>query len=233
VANPAAPVVGIIEAMREHTAAYLVGLVTATAVSTCLVLSELLVYGTLLHSYLIWNLFLAWLPLVLAFGLRYVLRRTLWSDWSALLLTVLWLTFLPNSFYIISDFVHLTELDAGQLLYGIAVIGAHACTGVWLGMSSLYIVHRELIKRLGGRIAASIVGLILLLSSVAIYVGRDLRFNSWDLVFNPFGFLFDVSERMLHPTEYGQVLLVVLPFFALLTTAYFLAWQTMHALQKS
>lgn len=210
---------------------YVAGLGLASAVSLGLVLVSSLAAHQFLYPYLIWNLFLAWLPLLLAYWLVQVLRRKLWSSWEALAITIAWLAFLPNSFYMVSDFIHLNELSARQLLVGSVTFTAFVFTGLCLGVTSLYLVHREFLKRVSGRTAAMIAGLLLLISSVAIYVGRDLRWNSWDVVFNPFGLLFDVSDRLLHPSQYPQALAVILPFFLLLSTIYYVAWQIVAVAQ--
>ena len=59
---------------------------------------------------------------------------------------------------------------------------------------------------------------------MAIYIGRDLRWNSWDVVADPAGVLFDLSSRLLHPGQYGPMLAVILPFFVLLCSLYGVAW---------
>lgn len=215
--------------MRTHEVRYLVGVSTATLVSVGLLIVESIVDGNLIHSYLLWNLFLAWLPLLLSYRLQGVLTRKVWSSWEGLLVTVAWIAFLPNSFYMVSDFIHLAELSGDQLLWGAVVFSSFVFTSLLLGVASLYMVHKELLKRLYPRTAGTIVAGLLLLASAAIYAGRDLRWNSWDVILNPFGLLFDISERVIHPSEYMQVLSVIVPFFVLLTMVYFVAWQLLAA----
>lgn len=215
--------------MRVRSDVYLVGLGALTAVSVVLMLLESLVNREFTHSYLLWNLFLAWVPLLLTFWLERTLRYKLWSSWEGLLVSLGWLVFLPNSFYLISDYVHLAEVSSRQLPFAVVVTTAFAFTGIALGVTSLYIVHREIRKRFDRYFSSLAVGATLFITSGAIYIGRDLRWNSWDVLFNPFGLLFDVTERLLHPAQYPEVLVVVLPFFILLTTIYFFVWQTMKA----
>jgi len=214
-------------------AQFVVGLLVATAVSTVLLAAEWLMYGQLLHQYLVWNLFLAWLPFLLAIWLVKVLRRKLWSSWEALLITVAWLAFLPNSFYMVSDFIHLNELGNDQVLFGAVMFTSFVFTGLCLGASSLYLVHTEMLKRVSRHTATMMVGVLLLIASGAIYMGRDLRWNSWDVILNPFGLLFDVSYRLVHPSQYPQVFGVILPFFVLLATIYFVVWNAISAVRKA
>lgn len=185
--------------------------------------------GELLHGYLAWNLFLAWIPFGLALWLARTLRRKLWSSWEALLVSVAWVGFLPNSFYMVSDFIHLVDIQPAYVLYGAVTFTSFILTGLMLGMASVYIVHVEFLKRVSPLGAAGLVAALLLLSSGAIYIGRDLRWNTWDVLLSPLGLLFDVSERLLHPSQYPQVLAVVLPFFILLSGLYFVVWQFVGA----
>jgi uncharacterized membrane protein len=179
---------------------------------------------TLLYDYLIWNLFLAWLPLLFALRLMSVLRRKLWSSWEALLTSFLWLVFLPNSFYMISDFIHLRLVPKEDILYDVVMYASFVFTGVILGFSSLYLVNLQLRRRLSPRVTGFWIGVILLLCSVAIYLGRDLRWNTWDILVNPGGLLFDISDRIQHPATYPDMLLVIGAFFVLLASLYNLVW---------
>lgn len=210
--------------------------VLALALAT-LVSLGLFAYGawrnhSLAYGYLPWNLFLAWLPLLFAIWLTVVLGHKLWSSWEASIASLLWLLFLPNSFYMISDFVHIQEVATVDVFYDAAMFTSFIYIGVVLGMSSLYLVHNQLRARFRGRVAASLVGAVLLLCSFAVYIGRDLRWNTWDVLFNPAGLLFDVSERILHPRQYPQMFLTVVSFFILISSMYLVAWRSIQMLKS-
>ena len=175
-------------------------------------------------SYLIWNLCLAWLPLLIALRLIRVLGYKLWSSWEAVALSLLWLLFLPNSFYIVSDFIHLQRIVTIDVLYDAVMFMAFVYLGLTIGFTSLYLVHVELKKRFADRTAALLIGVALLLSSFAIYLGRDLRWNSWDVVTNADGLLFDLSDRLLQPAGYGQIIITTGSFFGLLASMYAVLW---------
>lgn len=183
-------------------------------------------------AYLLWNLFLAWLPLLLAVRLVGVLRQKRWSSWEGLALSLLWLVFLPNSFYMISDFIHLQEVQRVDVLYDAVMFTSFIYTGVTLGFSSLYLVHLQLKRRFSRLTAAGWVAFTLLICSVAIYVGRDLRWNSWDVLTNPGGLLFDISDRVLHPEAYPQMFVTVISFFVLLISMYGLLWRGAELLRR-
>jgi uncharacterized membrane protein len=176
-------------------------------------------------NYLLWNLFLAWLPLIFAIRLVSVLKRKLWSGWETMGLSILWLVFLPNSFYMISDFIHLQDVQRVDLIYDTVMMTSFIYTGVALGFSSLYLIHLQLRRRISRRAANLCIALTLLISSAAVYIGRDLRWNSWDILTNPGGLLFDISDRVLHPAAYPEMLIIVVSFFVLLVSMYGLLWR--------
>lgn len=184
------------------------------------------------YSYLTWNLFLAWLPLLFALWLVCLLRTRLWSAWQPLLASVLWLLFLPNSFYLISDFIHLNSVPRIDVLFDTVMFSAFIYTGVLTGLASLYLVHLELRKRLRPRMSSALIAFTILVSSFAIYIGRDLRWNSWDVVTNPGGLLFDVSDRLLHFAAYPQMFVTIFSFFILLGSMYVLAYHGAKAIKE-
>lgn len=182
-------------------------------------------------SYLVWNLFLAWLPLIFALRLLETLKTKRWSSWEGIGWSLLWLVFLPNSFYMISDFIHLQEVQRVDILYDALMFTAFIYTGVALGFSSLYLIHQRLRRRLSDRTAAGWIAATLFVCSAAVYVGRDLRWNSWDILFNPGGLLFDISERLIHVSSYPKMLITIASFFVLLCTMYFMLWRAIHLLR--
>lgn len=175
-------------------------------------------------SYLPWNLMLAWLALVATLWLERTIHHNLWSSWYALAVTMLWLGLLPNTFYMISDFVHIQEISRVDLLYDVVMFTSFILNGFLLGFMSLFIVHRELLKRVAGRTAHICMGIVILLCSFAIYIGRELRWNTWDILTNPSSLLFDVSDRVLNPHEHPQAFTTTVSFFVLLTTLYAVLW---------
>jgi len=176
--------------------------------------------GSDAFSYLLWNIFLAMLPLVFALRLAYVLRHKRWSAWTSIGWSLLWLLFLPNSFYMISDYIHLKEVSRADVLYNAVMFTSFIYLGVLVGFCSLYLVHIQLRRRLQAGWAALWIAATLFICSCAIYIGRDLRWNSWDVLFNPFGLLFDISDRLLRPDAYPEMIVTVVIFFILLGSLY-------------
>jgi uncharacterized membrane protein len=189
-------------------------------------------YG-LKYEYLIWNLFLAAIPLALAIRLVFVLRRKRWSDWEPIGWTLAWLLFLPNSFYMITDLIHLRTVPHDTILYAAVLFISFIYLGALLGFSSLVLVHHELRRRLRPLTSANLIGGVLLACSFAIYIGRDLRWNSWDVIFNPAGLLFDISDRLLRPDAYPSMFVTLISFFVLLSSLYAVLWSAARLLRTS
>lgn len=187
---------------------------------------------SLANWYLLWNLFLAWLPVVAAYLLLRVLKRAPWSSWPGIFWSLVWLVFLPNSFYMVSDFIHLQEVLPANILYDALMFTLFILNGLILGYVSLYLVHVQLRKRFSNITSDGIIGFILLLCSFAIYLGRDLRWNTWDMLVNPAGILFDVSDRVLHPFAHTDTFTITVMFFVFLTSVYWVVWSLVRSLSK-
>lgn len=198
----------------------LLTLLLSSGASAFLLGMRMVATGSLRFWFLIWNLFLAWVPLGLVFLLRLNLRKKPWRSWQNILICTAWLVFLPNSFYLISDFIHIQSSGEVSLLYDVALVMSFVLNGLLLGYTSLYIMHRLLLTKIKASEAHIVIGLVLLLSSFAIYLGRFLRWNSWDIILSPAGLLFDVSDRFINPADHQQTYVVTGVFFILLASVY-------------
>ena len=213
---------------------FVVSLIYLTLVSVGLFIAGAISNHSLELWYLLWNLFLAWLPLLFVLWLLHMLRHKAWSSWQGITLSLLWLGFLPNSFYMISDFIHLQDYQRVDLVYDTAMFASFVLTSLFLGYASLYLIHTELAKRFKSRLTPWFwVCTILLLCSFAIYLGRDLRLNTWDILVSPPGILFDVSEIVLHPMSHGIAFTTTLTFFILIMSVYIVVWQFVRKPQVS
>lgn len=173
------------------------------------------------YYYLIWNLFLAWLPLLFVHLLLKMLRRQAWSSWSALIMSFLWLIFLPNSFYMVSDFIHLYDVMNANIMFNVAMLASFAFSGMLLGYLSVRMVHRQLLERGHGRnLSWGVVTFVLLVSAYAIYLGRVIRLNSWDFFTNFGAVLYSISDQVIHPGEYPSIIGITISFFIFLMLVY-------------
>lgn len=158
--------------------------------------------GAPVFAFLFWNLFLAWVPYLLAVALV-GLDRVRAPGWLLAVPGIVWLLFLPNAPYILTDFIHLGEIPGAPLWFDALLIGTFAATGLMLGLASLYLVHSVVAARLGQAAGWTFAIGSLLLSSIGVYLGRFPRFNSWDVLANPDGLvqvaLHWLSDPLAHP----------------------------------
>jgi uncharacterized membrane protein len=134
-------------------------------------------------DYLLWNLALAWVPLVAALALDDVRSTPLGLQ---LPLLALWLAFFPNAPYLVTDLIHIDPADHTftSVLGDVALVSV-APVGLALGFSSLMLVERVVRGRFGGRTALTVAVISLVAASLGIYLGRVVRLNSWDLLTRP------------------------------------------------
>ena len=187
---------------------------------------------TTAYWFLFWNLLLAWVPLVFVFMLRSQLKNKSWKEPLPVIYTLLWLGFLPNSFYLMSDLIHLQNAEPTGVLFDAVLFLSFIWNGMVAGILSIIWVHQALLSRWGRAASAGVIGVVLLLTSFAIYLGRNLRWNTWDVLVNPAGILFDVSERVINPFSHPQVLLTTMTFFMLIGSMYMVVWQFFRAFSR-
>jgi uncharacterized membrane protein len=147
-----------------------------------------------------WNLFLAWLPAASALVAYNLAKRGSWLSWLMVPgCALFWLLFLPNAPYLVTDILHLQARPPVPLWYDLLMLVAFGWTGLFLGLVSLFLMQ-EVIREAAGSAAswAFVLG-ALALSSFGIYLGRFLRWNSWDVFFNPIQLGMDVAMQIRHP----------------------------------
>lgn len=215
------------------TTKVLLALLASSGVSVLFLSVRMIVAGNTNFSFMVWNLFLAWLPVIFALGLRLNITKHRLQSWQNIVLLVLWLGFLPNAFYLISDLIHLQSSGEASVLYDIAMMMSFIINGLILGYISVYIVHRQMLSKLPERTVNWFLAFVFLACGFAIYLGRYLRWNTWDIVFNPFGILVDLSERVVSPIMHIQTYIVTVTFFILIGGTYAVIYQLTRVLSQN
>jgi uncharacterized membrane protein len=178
--------------------------------------------------FLVWNLVLAWIPLLLSLGVYDAYRRGRSLLWVAPMI-VLWLLFLPNAPYIVTDFVHLSASSRAPLWFDGVELSAFSWTGMLLGFVSLYLVHAVLRDRYGARFGWSAVLFVLALSGVGVYLGRVKRWNSWDLLTQPGQRLAELHAHVGDPAGLAKAIAVSAGVTSLLAASYLVFYLLMGA----
>ncbi len=150
-----------------------------------LLLGRLLATDSWTGIFLVWNLFLAWIPLWVVLLLRDKVQNRAVSKPTLAVGLVLWLLFFPNAPYLITDLMHLKESPDNLIWYDALLGFTMATAGVFTGMYSVLCVHRLVLKVWGQTTTLIVIPSSLLLSSYGIYLGRFGRWNSWDVISDP------------------------------------------------
>lgn len=161
--------------------------------------------------FLVWNLFLAWVPYGVTLGLRSLHDRRARSL-SLVPFFLVWLGFLPNAPYLVTDFIHLRFRDGAPLWFDAVMLASFAWAGVGLGAASLRGGSRIVRARGGAWAAAAFVPLVALATGFGIYLGRFVRLNTWDVATRPGTVLVQVLSPLVHPFAHPRAWTVSLTF---------------------
>ncbi len=159
---------------------------------------------------LLWNLFLASVPLVwsAAFRSAMVARRPLLVGSCF----VLWLLFFPNAPYLLTDLIHFRPRPPLPEWLLLAILLSCAGAGTLLGYFSLGEIHAAVERKRGRAMGWLVVSGSLLLCGFGIYVGRFLRWNSWDALTRPWSLLRSVVGQFVDAGPHPHPVPVTLIF---------------------
>jgi len=171
--------------------------------------------GSPRYAFLIWNLFLAWIPFIIAY-ITYV--ASISRRWLYILIpfsAFLWLIFFPNAPYILTDFQHLSNAGTDiPVWYDVILLIWFAFTGLFLGMVSLFLMQEVVRREFGRWFGWGFVLVAAGLTSIGVYVGRFLRWNSWDILENFSDMAQFALYYILNPTSRSLVFAgMFVPFF--------------------
>lgn len=170
--------------------------------------------GRFEFRFILWNLVLAWIPLCCALVASRARGRM-----ALVALSATWLIFLPNAPYVLTDLMHFRFRNV-PYWYDLLMLVTFAWTGTIAGYLSLYLMHQRVTQRLGAAAGWVFAIVALGLSSFGVYLGRFLRFNSWDVVMNPDEIARDVLSRILNPFDHGRTYVFTLLLGLFLIGAY-------------
>lgn len=173
---------------------------------------------TKVFLFLNWNLFLAWIPLLLS---SFILAFNIKSKISLIFIIIVWILFFPNSPYILTDLFHLKARNDIPIWYDLIVILSYAWTGLICGFISLKDIEKRLSDYGNRNIINGVIVFFLFMSSFGVYLGRFLRWNSWDVLNNPFGLFSDIVVRLIYPMEYTKTWGVTVLMGLMLNFMYF------------
>ena len=213
-------------AFQRETAMPVLALTFASGVCLVLVLARILWTTKLRYGFLAWNLFLAWLPLLLALLACDKFRQGSRRDWRFWTLAVGWLLFFPNAPYICTDLIHLTHGYFTAFWVDLVLILSCALTGLVLGFLSLFLMQSVVTLMFGRTASWLFIAGVAGLSGFGIYVGRFLRFNTWDVVLKPLALSRGIGHWAAEPWANPGAIM----FPALFATFLFITYLMLYAL---
>jgi len=173
--------------------AAILALILASWLSCSLLFFRIIHFGELTYGFFVWNLFLAWIPAIASLILYSMVHARSERDFVMALIAILWFLFFPNAAYIVTDIVHLQARPPVPYWFDMITMMAFAQTGLFLGYLSLYLVQEVVRARFGRWYGWAFALTMLALSSFGIYLGRFLRWNSWDVLRSPLSTLRGVA----------------------------------------
>jgi uncharacterized membrane protein len=168
--------------------------------SLTLIAGRIIYTGHFSYLFLVWNLFLAFLPYLITKAISRD-SRLINTRVKFIIVFLLWLFWMPNAFYIITDLFHLGSTPNMPRWYDLALILSCAWNGVIMGVLSVRQMEKIWHLRVPQIREWWFMAPVMFLNAWGVYIGRFLRFNTWDIISNPFVLMADIFEMLLHPVE--------------------------------
>jgi uncharacterized membrane protein len=174
--------------------------------------------------FLLWNLFLAWLPLLVSMSALLLTRfaRGGGLAFGLVLIGIAWLLLYPNAPYLTTDFIHLIfspniaryDLYGLLLWYDLVLFFLFSWCGLILGYLSMRHFHSIVSHYLNAWLGWAFVLIVSFLGGFGIYLGRVVRLNSWDVLFSPFRLIEGVldginAKSAIFTILFGTLILII------------------------
>lgn len=209
----------MLERLRESNRLNITLLLAAMSLfAFLLTIVRVIFTGSKGYLYLNWNLFLAFVPWLISsfIVIKDVDRKTLLA-----FLVFSWLIFFPNSPYILTDLFHLNASESAPIWFDLVLVLTFAWTGLLFGFISLMDIENLLTKYSNKKLTMALSVIFLFIGGFGIYLGRFLRWNSWDIFRDPLGLFYDISERFIDPFQHPKTWGVTILLGMLLNMMYF------------
>lgn len=197
--------------MKKHLSKLNILIVILSIYCISLLLLRIKIANSFFYLFLVWNLFLAYIPFFLSSIIlqNKRIKKSKIKFWS---LFFIWILFLPNAPYILTDFVHLQQGKAMPYWFDLLLISSFSINGLILFFISINDIHKIIQQKYSTIKAWFLTTTIFFLCGFGIYLGRFLRWNSWDILQKPQLLITDIFTRIIHPTEHPKTWGVTLGF---------------------
>lgn len=168
-----------------------------------------------------WNLFLSWIPLVVAFLTNILTKKFGRIRVTVIMLSILWLAFFPNAPYMITDLAHLSvDYQRDLTWHDTIMLFLYAEVSLFNGLVSLYWIHQSWKEVFSRSYTNFFLIASLPLAGFGVYLGRVRRMNSWDIIHEPYKILDNLLQSLMDRTA----LLFSLEVGILLGMLYLVLW---------
>ncbi len=197
-------------------------MLTLSAMFSCLLVAARIFHtGRLTFLSMPWNLFLAYVP----YFISTTLTRKHPAGNKMLEITglIAWLLFIPNSFYILTDLYHLADGHRNSRVpewFDLILILSFAWNGLMLGVLSTRQIEKLLAPNTTSLGRWVFLYPVMWLNALGVYIGRVLRYNSWDIVASPIALTRDIVIMIAHPLRYHDAWGMIFCYSLLLTFMY-------------
>ncbi len=176
-------------------------------------------------KYILWNIFLAFIPFIISYTLLSLLKNNRLSKIIFIVGIIFWILFIPNAPYLVTDIIHIGEIRAVPVLYDAILLFNSALIGLLFGVYSISHIEQILRIKYSQKIASLVIFVTIFFISFGIYIGRFLRFNSWDIFENPISFIRAIGEIFMDKGYLVESFLYTILFF-FFTSVFYLSWKS-------
>ena len=192
-------------------------------VSFILILFRIILSDSIDFAYLIWNIFLALIPFIIS-SVFLVFKDKI-KDTRYLFLfilgSIIWLIFFPNTFYLVTDLIHLGEGGFVPIWYDGLMLLSIAWLGIILGFYSLFQIEELFLNKFNTIISRITTTCLIFLTSFGVYLGRFIRLNSWDLFLESKESLDNIWNIFKNKNNLKEAFIFTFIFFIFFTTTFF------------
>ncbi len=192
---------------------------TSIALSIVLLMIRMKLTHSFFYIFLVWNLFLAVIPFAIS---TYLVNKSKINKLLLVLWFGAWLAFLPNAPYIVTDLLHIKISPDRFLWLDVLVVSSFALNGLLLFVLSLVDMEVILGQYFKPKQVNMISIIILFLNGFGVYLGRFLRYNSWEIIQNPLSLFADIFHMLLHPGQHLEAWLFTFLFGIFLSIGFWM-----------
>jgi uncharacterized membrane protein len=181
---------------------------------------RVILFGNTSFIYILWNILLAFVPFFISSILILNTNKSNIIKPVFIIGFIFWFIFLPNAPYVITDFIHLGRIHAVPIMYDIFLLFTSASAALLMGLYSLSHMEKMLLLKFPKKVTNILIAIIILFTSFGMYLGRFLRFNSWDLFISHNSIAFGIWNALSNPNNLMNIYSYTILFFIFIYVSY-------------